>query len=105
MTRAPHIPGSETSRAAAEALPKLNRMEYAVLQYIAERGYTGATDDELAIHFAAWAPETARARRVALWHKGLIRDSLGRRYTRRRRKAAVWVLAEREPTLFEGRGD
>ena len=103
MTKAPYIPGSKTSKAAAEAIGGLNRMEYAVYRYIAERGNTGATDDELAIHFAAWAPETARARRVALWHNGLIRNSLGRRYTRRRRLAAVWVVAAREATLFEGR--
>ena len=104
MSKAPFIPGSDTSKAAAEAVePKLNRMEYAVYRYIAERGNTGATDDELAIHFAAWAPETARARRVALKHNGLIRDSCGRRYTQRRRLATVWVLAEREPDLFEGR--
>ena len=108
MTRAPYIPASDTSRAAAAAIePNLNRMEYAVWRFIVERGYVGATDDELAIRFMAppwgWAAETARARRIGLMRKGLLRDSGGRRLTRHKKFAAVWVAAERERDLFEGR--
>ena len=107
MTRAPFIRGSDTSKAAADAIddPKLNRMEYAVLRFIAERE-NGATDDEITINFTRppwnWAEPTARARRVELKYVGIVRDSGCRRGTRCGRMAIVWVLAEREPDLFEG---
>ena len=106
MNHAPHILGSETSRAAAQAIePKLPAKEYAVLRYIVERGYVGATDDELERHFVAigWATPTARARRVRLCEKGLLRDSGERRLTRHGKLATVWVPAEVEPDLFAGR--
>ena len=106
MTHAPHIPGSETSRAAAASIePKLPAKEYAVMQYVRERGYVGATDDELEHYFVGcgWASPTARARRVRLCEKGLLRDSGGRRLTRHGKLATVWVPAEVEPDLFAGR--
>jgi hypothetical protein len=106
VTRAPFIPGSETSKAAAESVEqKLPRREYEVLRYIVERGYVGVTDDDLERHFVAegWATPTARARRVRLCEKGLLKDSGGRRLTRFKRLAVVWVLAEREAELFDGR--
>ena len=96
MMRAPFIPTSDTSRAAAAAIgPKLNRMEYAVWRFIVERGFMGATDDELERHFVAegWATPTARARRVELKYVGLVRNSGFRRLTRHGRMAVVWVSA------------
>ena len=106
MTRAPFIPASDTSRAAAAAIePKLPAKEYAVWRFIVERGYVGATDDELERRFVAegWATPTARARRVSLCRKGLLRDSGGRRLTRHKKLAAVWVAAAQERDLFEER--
>ncbi|MBA7561094.1 hypothetical protein ES708_02729 [subsurface metagenome] len=109
MTTAPHIPHSQTSKAAAESLPNLNRMEWLVLGFIKDRGLHGATDDEMSGWFTTepyyWATPTARARRVALMHKGLVVDSGKRHRTRPRgnrlgRWAVVWVLASREPELF-----
>ena len=90
---APFVTGSDTSREAAERLSDLNEKEKAVLDYLESRNFTGATDEELADHFRpfGWAEPTARARRVALWHKGKVWDSGGRRYTKHGRKAAVWV--------------
>ena len=105
MKSAPYVPGNETSRAAARAIePKLPAKEYAVVRYIVERGYVGATDDELERHFVAigWATPTARARRVRLCEKGLLRDSGGRRLTRHNRLSVVWIPAEVEPDLFSG---
>ena len=106
MSRAPFIRNSATSKAAAEAVEsKLPHREYAVLQYIRERGYVGATDDELERHFVThgWASPTARARRVRLCEKGLLQDSGGRRLTQHRRMAVVWIPVSREPDLFDGR--
>ena len=109
MTHAPHVRNSQTSKAAAESLPNLNKMERLVLTVIRDQGAHGATDDELIRLFTGpyfafnWAESTARARRVALMHKGLVVDSGKRRRTRPRgnrlgRWAVVWVVAE--PELF-----
>jgi hypothetical protein len=106
VTHAPHVPSSDTSRAAAAAIePKLPAKEYAVWRFIVERGYVGATDDELEREFVGrgWATPTARARRVRLCEKGLLRDSGGRRLTRHKRLSVVWIPAEVEPDLFAGR--
>ena len=110
MTRAPYARNSATSKAAADAIePVLPFREYEVMRFILERGYVGATDDELQEHFTAppfnWASPTARARRVRLCEKGLLRDSGGRRLTQFKRMAIVWVSTENEPDLFEGRSD
>ena len=90
---APFVTGSDTSREAAKRLADLNEKEKAVLDYLESRNFTGATDEELADHFRpfGWAEPTARARRVALWHKGKVRDSGWRRYTRHGLKVVVWV--------------
>jgi len=90
---APFVTGSDTSREAAENFVDLNEKEQAVLNYLKNRDFTGATDEELSDQFRpfGWAEPTARARRIALRHKGKVWDSGGRRYTRHGRKAVVWV--------------
>ena len=106
MMQAPYIRNSNTSRAAAESIePKLPAKEYAVWRFILERGRVGATDDELEWHFVAegWASPTARARRVRMCEKGLLKDSGGRRLTRHKKMATVWTPAALEPDLLAGR--
>jgi len=113
VNTAPYIPRSQTSRAAASAIePRLNRLEWLVLGFIKDRGPRGATDDEMSEWFTTepyyWAAGTARARRVALMHKGLVVDSGECRRTRPRgdrlgRWAVVWTAANREPNLFDGK--
>lgn len=88
---APFVPGSDTSREAAESVqPHLERLEAKVLHAIRSGGDGGLTDDE-GEHVLGLAHQTYSARRRALVQKGLVEASDQRRPTRSGRRATVWV--------------
>ena len=100
---APHVRGSETSKAAAETIqPHAGRLRELVCRFLADRGEQGATDEELceALNLQS---DTGRARRCGLRDTGHVTDSGRRRPTRSGRKATVWV-ATGKPLSADGDG-
>lgn len=93
----PHVKGSDTSRAAAEAAeesaPTIRR---SVFRFIRSRGDHGSTDDEIE-EVLDLSHQTASARRRELVLLGLVKDSGDRRKTRLGRGATVWVAVGDEP--------
>ena len=88
----PHQPHSDTSREAArEIAPHLNRLQVKVIDWIASRGDTGATDEEIQ-RALGMNPSTQRPRRIELLNRGLVVDSGSKRRTSSGRSATVWVL-------------
>lgn len=85
---------SDTSVAAAEAIrPHVNRLERIVLEWFAGRG-EGATDLECQ-HALGMEPGTQRARRIALFDKGMIAASGRTAPTATGRQANIWVITEK----------
>lgn len=97
---APYQPHSDTSRAAAESVePKLPKQQAELLAWFRgnTRSVDGATDDDIAqaiAHgFLSLSLNGARARRIELVKRGLVKDSGRTRLTRSDRLATVWVIA------------
>lgn len=89
----PYQRHSDTSRAAAEAVaPNAGTLRRKLLDFLAGRGGTGATDEE-SQDALQMPPSTQRPRRVELQQAGLVRDSGRRRKVRSGREAVVWVAA------------
>ena len=87
----PHVAGSDTSRAAAEAIrPHAPRQQDRALASIAARYSDGMTCDEVELELGL-SHQTASARIRDLVKAGAIVDSGRRRPTRTGRKAAVYV--------------
>lgn len=87
----PHVAGSDTSRAAAEAIrPHVLRQQDRVLASISARHSDGMTCDEVEVALGL-SHQTASARIRDLVKAGAIVDSDIRRPTRTGRKAAVYV--------------
>ncbi len=91
---APYVPGSETSKAAAERIePQLGKLQKCVLHYL--QGVGPATDEQMQITLMM-NPSTQRPRRIELVNKGLVRAlkiPLGgkvKRMTRSGGWAQVW---------------
>lgn len=90
-TDVPYVRGSETSKAAAEAIePKVPILREQVYAMILDRGAAGMTDEEMQRQLAG---NTQRPRRVELVKQGRIRPS-GTRKTASGREAVVWVAVE-----------
>lgn len=90
---APHVPGSATSQAAAEAIrPHSCRLRMAVLETLYRCG--GLTDEEGQRNTGISA-NTWRPRRRECQMLGWIRDGGSTRLTESRRRAVVWVVTER----------
>lgn len=88
---APFEAGSETSRAAAQAItPGAPTLRTLVLTEIGLAGGHGMTDKELEAK-TNLGHETASARRRELVLLGLVRDSGQKRKTPSGRNAVVWV--------------
>ncbi|MFW6124619.1 MAG: hypothetical protein ACOC46_00615 [Pirellulales bacterium] len=89
----PHAVGSETSKAAADALgEQAGTLCAAVFSYLVGRGERGATDSEIQSGLAIDG-NSERPRRRALQNRGLIIDSGQRRKTPSGREATVWIIA------------
>ena len=88
----PHVAGSDTSRAAAEAIrPLAPRQQDRALASISARHSDGMTCDEVEMALGM-SHQTASARVRDLVKAGAIVDSGKRRPTRTGRKAAVYVV-------------
>lgn len=93
----PHIPGSDTSALAAEAIePRTGTLEALVLAHVIACGAHGATDEEIADALCTTG-STERPRRVRLVQRGLLVDSTYRRVTRSGRFAVVWMHRDVSP--------
>ena len=91
---APHVAGSQTSKAAAsEMSPYLGRLQACVFDYIASRGPLGATDQEVQEALSIDS-STQRPRRCELAKKGLIRQAGIERETKSGRRAQVWIAVQ-----------
>ncbi len=91
---APHVAGSETSKAAAEQItPHVSWLQGIVLEFIRYRGAYGATDAEI-VEELETDPSTARPRRVELRDAGLIVDSGCTRPSPSKHPMTVWVAKE-----------
>jgi hypothetical protein len=87
------VRGSETSKAAAEAVDvHAGLMRNQVLAFIRARGDEGATDQEVSLALDMDS-DTARARRCELRDSGLVRDNGRRRPTASGRRAVAWVAS------------
>lgn len=87
------VPGSETSRAAAESMVEAaGTLRSKVRIYIVTEGYDGATDDEVEVALGLKS-NTARPRRHELMERSLVMDSGRTRKTRSGRDATVWIAA------------
>ena len=87
----PFVRGSETSEEAAVAKgPTKARDEAKVLGFIHAQKGRGATDDEIEVG-TGLCHQSASARRNGLVAKGLLHDGGGKRLTRRKRRAIVWL--------------
>ncbi len=87
----PFVPSSPTSRAAAKRIgPAVESIRQRVLDFIAGRGFEGATDQEVAGALGMLS-DTSRARRVELRDRGQIVDSGRRRPSPSGRPATVWI--------------
>lgn len=90
FTDAPAQRHSETSVAAAEAIkPDKESLRRHLLEWLQERGLTGATDEE-AQDALGMDGNTERPRRRECEDAGLVRDSGTKRRTRSGREAVVW---------------
>jgi hypothetical protein len=88
---APFQRHSTTSRQAATAIEaSLGKLQTAVLDFVRDRGPTGATDEEMQ-RALNMNPSTQRPRRVELMRNGLIVKSPAGRQTASGRMAAVWI--------------
>jgi hypothetical protein len=89
----PHVAGSETSRAAAEAIEasttELQQIVFKLLQAAATTSDIGMTDDELAVA-SGLIGNTQRPRRIELVELGLVCASGLKRKTRTGSGAGVW---------------
>ncbi len=106
--RAPYVPGSETSKAAADSQRgKLPAKRQRVLDEIRAAAWDGLTDDEIE-HRTGYRHQTASARRRELVLAGLVFDSKRRRWTSSGRQATVWVARAYAPSdaisYFEAHG-
>jgi hypothetical protein len=91
LPHAPFVRTSETStNAAATIAPLSGELRKRVLHFIADRGQTGATDQEICAGLQMLA-DTSRARRVELRNLGLIADSQNRRPSPSGRASTIWV--------------
>ena len=85
---------SPTSRAAAQQIASPARsLKSRVHDFIARRGDSGCTDEEIQIALEM-NPSTQRPRRVDLVRDGVGEDSGRQRKTRSGRNATVWVIRE-----------
>lgn len=97
----PYVPGSETSREAAESVADdVAALRAIVFELFQREGEAGLTDDEIAATLELDG-NTARPRRWELAQDGVIRDSGRKRKTRRGRNATVWVLVPPPRTQLE----
>jgi len=88
---APYVPGSETSKAAADEIrDDLHKLQKLVLDAIRASKDNGLTDQQIQT-LLNMGPATECPRRIELREKGLIKDSGTKRLTRSGRKATVWV--------------
>lgn len=93
----PHAAGSDTSRAAAEAIvPRAPKQRLAVLDCITEHG--SLTCDAVEV-WLGMSHQTTSARVYDLVKAGAIVDSGERRPTRTGRKAAVYVVRARHSAV------
>ena len=101
MTDAPFIPGSDTSRLAAEEkAPDLLNDETRILAIVKSRGDHGCTNDELKVILGnETSGPTARVK--SLIDKGLLRDSGLRRVSRSRRQQRVLIVGV-DPNPIQG---
>lgn len=82
--------GTDTSKISGNSVKKYaGSMEKQVLGFIKDRGFTGATDDEVE-EALGFRHQTASARRRGLVVQGFVKDSGKRRKTRTGRPATVW---------------
>lgn len=90
---APFQTHSETSLDAAIAIePICSKLERAVLDFLAMRGDTGATDEELQAALGeGYGVSTIRPRRISLVHKKLVKDSQRKRPSKSGRGMTIWV--------------
>ena len=101
MSLPPHVPGSDTSKAAAESMRGRAQTDHSrVLHYITQQGTAGATADEVLVALDL-THQNGSARVSTLAKLRQIRDSDRRRKTRSGRMAAVYVATGYEPTLAE----
>jgi len=98
----PFVRGSETSEAAAEAMPseRANTIRRTIERAIIEAEALGCTDDELQVGLNLEG-STQRPRRIELVQQHRIIDSGRTRPTRSGRKAVVWVAAKYAETSAE----
>ena len=99
----PHQGHSDTSRAAAAAIaPKFGPMQMSVLELFA-RNPSGLIDEE-----GQWMlgmdGNSYRPCRVTLEQKGFVKDTEGRRKTRRKRPAVIWAITERGVLFLKNEG-
>lgn len=87
---APHS-GSETSRAAADAIvPSAATLRRMVYDWLLERREDGGTDEDIQVALSM-AGNTERPRRQELEKEGLVVKTARTRATSSGRQAAVWV--------------
>ena len=95
----PYVPGSATSKAAADSLmSSAASMRMKVYRYIESQGEGGATDNEIE-NALDMRHQTASARRRDLVLAGSIKDSGMTRRTDSNRKASVWVIVPEEERM------
>ena len=97
VSTAPHVPGSDTSKAAAKALTakKLAKQEETILDLLRNAGPEGYTDDELDLITKMGHGSSTRARRMLVL-KGLVKDSGGRRRSILAKSVTIWVPTGQE---------
>lgn len=95
----PYEEGSATSIAAAEEKTdeSLLNDEARVLAHLKSCGSDGATDDELEVALGM-IHQNVSARRRGLVLQGYVSNSKRERFTRRARKAVVWIYDANAPT-------
>jgi len=85
----------DTSIASSIAIiPSSGTMRRKVFDYLSERGFKGATDEQMQ-HRLHLNPSSQRPRRVELVEAKLVKDSGRRRNTKSGSKAIVWVLTKK----------
>ncbi len=90
-TEAPFQKHSETSKAAAtEIRARLPNLQQLVFNAIASAGVEGLTDEEISER-TGLNPSTARPRRLELYRKGRIQQSIFTRNGASGRKMTVWI--------------
>jgi len=88
---APHTPGSDTSKEAAEAIADVTgALRRRVYEHIISRGSEGTTDDA-AEETLEMKHTTYTARRGELVKQGLVANSGKKGLTRSGRRAVLWV--------------